>query len=195
MKPVKEHPQLTDTRAFKTKKVQPAAVPVEEAVKTHPALADTKAFKAKDLIAGAAAIHGRKELIRRLLDPNQVIVFDGAMGTMLYSKGVFINQNYDELDLRAPDLIREVHRAYVKAGAEVIETNTFGASRTKLTGYGLEITGPRDQQSAPRSSRAKKPATTCSSQALSDRSAYDSSRTVQRLSKKRAQSSPSRCRD
>jgi methionine synthase / methylenetetrahydrofolate reductase(NADPH) len=65
-------------------------------------------------------------------------VFDGAMGTMLYSKGVFINQNYDELDLRAPDLIREVHRAYVKAGAEVIETNTFGASRTKLTGYGLE---------------------------------------------------------
>jgi methionine synthase / methylenetetrahydrofolate reductase(NADPH) len=60
------------------------------------------------------------------------------MGTMLYAKGVFINQNYDELDLRAPDLIREVHRAYVKAGAEVIETNTFGASRTKLTGYGLE---------------------------------------------------------
>ncbi|HEU4878200.1 MAG TPA: hypothetical protein VFT21_02055, partial [Gemmatimonadaceae bacterium] len=74
---VKEHPQLTDTRAFKTKKVQPAAVPVEEAVKTHPALADTKAFKAKDIMAAATAIHGRKELIKRLLDPNQVIVFDG----------------------------------------------------------------------------------------------------------------------
>lgn len=80
----------------------------------------------------------RRHLLEHLLDPNQVVVFDGAMGTMLYSKGVFINQNYDELDLRAPDLIREVHRAYVDAGAEVIETNTFGASRTKLTGYGLE---------------------------------------------------------
>jgi homocysteine S-methyltransferase len=80
----------------------------------------------------------RQDLIRRLLDPEQVVVFDGAMGTMLYAKGVFINQCYDELDLRAPDLVREVHRAYVKAGAEIIETNTFGASRTKLTPYGLE---------------------------------------------------------
>jgi len=80
----------------------------------------------------------RKHLLEHLLDPNQVVVFDGAMGTMLYAKGVFINQNYDELDLRAPDLIREVHRAYVEAGAEVIETNTFGASKSKLTGYGLE---------------------------------------------------------
>jgi homocysteine S-methyltransferase len=80
----------------------------------------------------------RKHLLEHLLDPNQIVVFDGAMGTMLYSKGVFINQNYDELDLRAPDLVREVHRAYVEAGAEVIETNTFGASRTKLTPYGLE---------------------------------------------------------
>src|SRR5687767_3424743 len=60
------------------------------------------------------------------------------MGTQLYAKGVFINQCYDELNLRAPDLVREVHRAYVKAGAEIIETNTFGASRTKLTPYGLE---------------------------------------------------------
>ncbi len=80
----------------------------------------------------------RKALIARLLDPNQVVVFDGATGTMLYSKGVFINQCYDELNLRAPDLVREVHRAYVRAGAEIIETNTFGASRTKLTPYGLE---------------------------------------------------------
>ncbi|HEY8165240.1 MAG TPA: homocysteine S-methyltransferase family protein, partial [Gemmatimonadaceae bacterium] len=80
----------------------------------------------------------RKRLIERFLDPQQVIVFDGAMGTMLYAKGVFINQCYDELNLRAPDMIREVHRAYVSAGAEVIETNTFGASRTKLTPYGLQ---------------------------------------------------------
>jgi homocysteine S-methyltransferase len=83
-------------------------------------------------------VNDRKLLLERLLNPGEVVVFDGAMGTMLYSKGVFINQNYDELDLRAPDLVREVHRAYVKAGAEVIETNTFGASRTKLTGFGLE---------------------------------------------------------
>ncbi len=80
----------------------------------------------------------RKRLIERFLDPQQVIVFDGAMGTMLYARGVFINQCYDELNLRAPDLIKEVHRAYVSAGAEVIETNTFGASRTKLTPYGLQ---------------------------------------------------------
>ena len=80
----------------------------------------------------------RAHLIQRLLDPQQVIVFDGAMGTMLYSRGVFINQCYDELNLRSPDLVREVHAEYVKAGADVIETNTFGASRTKLTPYGLE---------------------------------------------------------
>src|SRR5688572_27785274 len=60
------------------------------------------------------------------------------MGTMLYTKGVFINQCYDELNLRAPDLIRDIHRAYVKAGAEIIETNSFGANRTKLVQHGLE---------------------------------------------------------
>src|SRR6266571_232174 len=80
----------------------------------------------------------RRSLVDRLLDPEQVIVFDGAMGTMLYSKGVFINQCYDELNLRAPPLIQEVHRAYVRAGADVIETNTFGANRMKLTPYGLQ---------------------------------------------------------
>jgi homocysteine S-methyltransferase len=77
-------------------------------------------------------------LIARLLDPLQVIVFDGAMGTQLYNKGVFINQCYDELNLRAPDLVRDVHKAYRKAGAEVLETNTFGANRIKLSQYGLE---------------------------------------------------------
>ncbi len=80
----------------------------------------------------------RASLIARLLDPDQVILFDGAMGTVLYARGVFINQCYDELVLRQPDLVREIHAAYVKAGAEVLETNTFGANRTKLTQYGLE---------------------------------------------------------
>jgi homocysteine S-methyltransferase len=77
-------------------------------------------------------------LLDRLLDPDRVIVFDGAMGTMLYAKGVFINQCYDELNLRAPDLVRDVHRAYVDAGAQVLETNSFGANRLKLVQYGLE---------------------------------------------------------
>jgi homocysteine S-methyltransferase len=77
-------------------------------------------------------------LVARLLDPLQVVVFDGAMGTMLYNKGFFINVCYDELNLRAPDLVREVHEAYRKAGAEVLETNTFGANRFKLAQYGLQ---------------------------------------------------------
>ncbi len=76
--------------------------------------------------------------IARLLDPEAVVLFDGAMGTMLYSRGVFINQCYDELNVRSPDLIREVHKAYVKAGAEVLETNSFGANRLKLAQFGLQ---------------------------------------------------------
>ena len=80
----------------------------------------------------------RATLLERLLDPESVVVFDGAMGTMLYARGVFINQCYDELNTRAPDLVRAVHAEYVQAGAEVIETNTFGANRVKLTQYGLE---------------------------------------------------------
>ena len=86
----------------------------------------------------AIADSPKPEKLRRLLDPDAVVIFDGAMGTMLYAKGVFINQCYDELNIRSPDLIREVHRAYVKAGAEVIETNSFGANRIKLAQYGLE---------------------------------------------------------
>lgn len=65
-------------------------------------------------------------------------LFDGAMGTVLYARGVFINRCYDELNLREPDLIRDVHRAYIKAGAEILETNSFGANRIKLAEYGLE---------------------------------------------------------
>ncbi|MFL5606787.1 MAG: bifunctional homocysteine S-methyltransferase/methylenetetrahydrofolate reductase [Gemmatimonadaceae bacterium] len=75
--------------------------------------------------------------LSRLLDPTALVLFDGAMGTMLYSRGVFINQCYDELNLRSPDLVRDVHRAYVKAGAEVLETNSFGANRIKLGQFGL----------------------------------------------------------
>jgi homocysteine S-methyltransferase len=80
----------------------------------------------------------RAALLERLLDPESVVVFDGAMGTMLYTRGVFINQCYDELNTRAPDLVRAVHAEYAKAGAEVLETNTFGANRLKLAQHGLE---------------------------------------------------------
>src|SRR5438046_1238845 len=76
--------------------------------------------------------------LEALLDPQRIVVFDGAMGTMLYSKGIFINQCYDELNVRAPDLVRDVHRQYVDAGAQVLETNSFGANRLKLTQYGLQ---------------------------------------------------------
>jgi homocysteine S-methyltransferase len=80
----------------------------------------------------------RDALLKRLLDPAALVVFDGAMGTMIYARGVFINQCYDELSVRAPDLIRGIHEEYVKAGAEVIETNTFGANRLKLQQHGLQ---------------------------------------------------------
>jgi len=80
----------------------------------------------------------RQDLLDRLLDPEAVVVFDGAMGTMLYARGVFINQCYDELNTRRPDLVRAVHAEYADAGAEVLETNTFGANRVKLSQYGLE---------------------------------------------------------
>jgi len=68
----------------------------------------------------------------------EIIVFDGGMGTSLYDKGIFINTCFDELNLMNPDLVRDVHREYVAAGADVIETNTFGANRYKLAPYGLE---------------------------------------------------------
>ena len=86
----------------------------------------------------SAAPSAAASAVSRLLDPSSIVVFDGAMGTMLYAEGVFINQCYDELNLRAADLVRKIHRAYTKAGAEVIETNTFGANRLKLTQYGLD---------------------------------------------------------
>jgi methionine synthase I (cobalamin-dependent)/5,10-methylenetetrahydrofolate reductase len=63
---------------------------------------------------------------------------DGAMGTMLYSKGVFVNVCYDELNLKEPKLVQGVHEDYVRAGAEIIETNTFGANPVKLSAFGLD---------------------------------------------------------
>jgi homocysteine S-methyltransferase len=66
------------------------------------------------------------------------VLCDGAMGTMLYARGVFINRSYDELNLSQPELVREVHAEYLQAGAEVVETNTFGANRFRLEHFGLQ---------------------------------------------------------
>jgi homocysteine S-methyltransferase len=66
-----------------------------------------------------------------------VFVGDGAMGTMLYSKGVFINRSYDELNLSAAAMVKHIHQEYVKAGAEILETNTFGANRARLSAFGI----------------------------------------------------------
>ncbi len=67
----------------------------------------------------------------------KTVLCDGAMGTMLYGCGVFINRSYDELNLTQPDTVRSVHEQYLQAGAEIIETNTFGANALRLEHYGL----------------------------------------------------------
>ena len=77
-----------------------------------------------------------KPLLERLNEG--VLVCDGAMGTMLYARGVFLNRCFDELNLSNPDLVRSVHEEYIGAGAEVVETNTFGAHRFKLGPHGLD---------------------------------------------------------
>src|SRR5688572_11196553 len=72
----------------------------------------------------------REQLARR------VMVADGAMGTMLYARGIFINRCFDELNLSSPDIVRGIHQEYVKAGAEILETNTFGGTRPRLAAFG-----------------------------------------------------------
>jgi methionine synthase I (cobalamin-dependent)/5,10-methylenetetrahydrofolate reductase len=65
------------------------------------------------------------------------VLCDGAMGTLLYSKGIFINRCYDELNISQPDLIRGIHHEYLQAGAEIIETNTFGGNSFRLGRHSL----------------------------------------------------------
>ncbi len=67
----------------------------------------------------------------------EVIVFDGGTGTYLYEKGIYINRCFDELNLTNPEIVKEVHNDYINAGADAIETNTFGANVFKLTPHGL----------------------------------------------------------
>src|SRR5580698_8491794 len=74
--------------------------------------------------------------IDRLFSGSTVLC-DGAMRTMLYSCGVFINRCYDELNVTQPETVRTVHEQYLQVGAQVIETNTFGANAFRLERYGL----------------------------------------------------------
>ncbi len=76
--------------------------------------------------------------MKELIGDGRVHVFDGAMGTLLYSRGVFVNVCYDELNLSRPDMVRRIHEEYAAAGAEILETNTFGANPVKLSSYGLD---------------------------------------------------------
>ncbi len=77
----------------------------------------------------------KKDFLTAIKD--KPLVFDGAMGTMIYAKGVFINTCYEHLCVSNPELIFEIHAQYVGAGADVIETNSYGANRLQLKGYGL----------------------------------------------------------
>lgn len=81
--------------------------------------------------ANNRALEFREQLSQRTL------VADGAMGTMLYSRGVFINRCFDEMNLSSAELVAQIHREYADAGAEILETNTYGANRVRLTGFGL----------------------------------------------------------
>src|SRR5258705_6682940 len=76
------------------------------------------------------------------------------MGTMLYGKGFLLNVCYDELNLKHPKLVQDVHEAYVRAGAEILETNTFGANPVKLTSYGLAGETEKVNEAAARLARA-----------------------------------------
>lgn len=76
------------------------------------------------------------DFVKTLSDSNAYL-FDGAMGSMLYSRGHFVNRCYEELNLKAGDAVLEIHREYVAAGVDILETNTYGANRVKLSEFGL----------------------------------------------------------
>jgi len=67
----------------------------------------------------------------------RIVVCDGAMGTMLYAKGIALHRCFDELNLTSPQIVKEVHLGYIKAGCDLIETNTFGATRPRLAKFNL----------------------------------------------------------
>src|SRR5581483_11007829 len=120
---------------------------------------------------------------------DRVLVCDGAMGTMLYAKGVFINKSFDALNVTQPDLVAEVHQEYVRAGADIIETNTFGANRIKLASFGVaDRLGAINEEGAKLARRG----TALTSPARSARSGSGSSPGERRASTRRRPTSASR---
>ena len=79
-----------------------------------------------------------QDFLSLLQDSRLPILGDGAMGTQLNARGVDLEQCFDAVNLSNPTLVAEIHRAYITAGAQIIQTNTFGANRYKLVAYGLE---------------------------------------------------------
>jgi methionine synthase I (cobalamin-dependent)/5,10-methylenetetrahydrofolate reductase len=78
----------------------------------------------------------KQQLLERLREGP--LLCDGAMGTLLYARGIRYEQCFDALNMSKPDLIQSIHSAYLNAGAQMIETNSFGANRVKLTEHGLD---------------------------------------------------------
>ena len=78
------------------------------------------------------------KLFREWLTKDIPILVDGAMGTLLHSNGVPLDACFDELNLKRPKVVVDAHQAYIKAGAQIIETNSFGANHYKLASFGLE---------------------------------------------------------
>jgi len=78
-----------------------------------------------------------EESFAEMLERDGLALFDGAMGTMFYTKGVFINRAFEELNLTRPGLVRELHAEYLAAGADILETNTYAANRFRLSAHGL----------------------------------------------------------
>ena len=85
--------------------------------------------------AGSAAAKSARDFRQALAE--RIVLCDGAMGTMIYAQGVYINQCFDNLNLIRPHLIKNIHNQYVQAGAEILETNTFGATEGRLAAHGL----------------------------------------------------------
>lgn len=79
-----------------------------------------------------------REQLEAWLARGRPILMDGAMGTMLHASGIGFDACFDELNLTQPDLVERIHRAYLSAGAQIVETNSFGANRFKLASHGLE---------------------------------------------------------
>src|SRR5688572_5482499 len=109
--------------------------PPKTTIMTHHERKQDPAARLRERKSRRARIFAMTDFLSALQE--RVLVCDGAMGTMLYSKGVFISRCFDELNVSSPELVRDVHLDYVKAGVDIVETNTFGGNRTKLMSHGL----------------------------------------------------------